>query len=113
MRIAVLQSTRRAHVDGVCAGVLRHSNLTSSHEASPPSLVRVEDELTQLVNLVNGLCRKVNRAKKQQVETQRTMRQLVESQTWEMRHVVETLVTQVNDISRTLTESSRSQSRWM
>ena len=48
-----------------------------------------------------------------QQETRDRTAELLEMGQEEMRQMVETLVTQVNDISRTLTEASRSQQRWM
>jgi len=73
----------------------------------------MELQLSQLMLAVGELAREAQRSKRQQERQQLQLQQTVETQQQEMRQSVETLVTQVNDISRTLTEASRSQSRWM
>ena len=116
---AVLQSAEASGgADGVRAGVRRHSGHFAPQTACATfsdagSSSRVEEQLAQLLTVTNMLWAHAKKSKERQDQQQQELRALAEAQQYEMRHVVETLVTQVNDISRTLTEASRSQSRWM
>ena len=95
------------------------SSQPSGSEAQAPSSIPKQQmgdrdaKLDEVVDLLHTLASDFYRERSAQQEERDESQLQMQSQQSELRQVVESLVTQVNDISRTLTEATRSQSRWM
>ncbi len=92
--------------------VLLPAGLSDNAAEQMPTLPS-DSNLEQLMRAFSLLAAEQRSSQLRQAQQQLEIRQAMDQQQAEMRQVVETLITQVNDISRTLTEASRSQSRWM
>ena len=73
----------------------------------------VERQLAKLTHAISALAAASQHTFERLEVQQHELRLAMDEQQLEMRRTVSTLVTQVNDVSRTLTESTRAASRWM
>ncbi len=95
------------------SSMLESARLANAPEQMQMSLAR---QITEVLGAVGALQASVHTAQAKQAQQIAALHSAVHTQAGDLRQTIETLdslVTEVNDISRVITEASRSQSRWM